>query len=460
MKIEVVILGAGEGKRMCSALPKVLHRLGGKTLLQHVLDACAQLRPSACHLVVGHGADQVRQSVADTALNCIEQSQQLGTGHAVLQALPAIADDALVLVLYADVPLVSSASLQALVRKAEQGLALLTAEVPDPTGYGRILRSDQGDQSDQGDLVGVVEQRDASAAQQAICEINSGIMAAPAGLLRELLPQVGNDNAQGEYYLPDVLSLAVGQGRTVATVRIENPIDILGVNDRLQLNTLEREYQRRLAAQLMREGVTLADAQRIDIRGELVCERDVFIDANVLFEGRVSLASGVTIGANSVLINCEVGAGVEVKPFSHLEGAVIGSDCSIGPFARLRPDTRLESSVRIGNFVETKKSHIRAGSKVNHLSYIGDCQMGEAVNIGAGTITCNYDGAHKHTTHIGDGVFVGSNTTLVAPLSIEAGGFVGAGSIITKPVAKDQLAISRARQRNLDGWQRPVKKEN
>jgi bifunctional UDP-N-acetylglucosamine pyrophosphorylase/glucosamine-1-phosphate N-acetyltransferase len=453
MKIEVVILGAGEGKRMHSALPKVLHRLAGQSLLQHVLDTSAALQPAACHLVVGHGADEVRQSVADTSVNCIEQSQQLGTGHAVLQALPAIADDAVVLVLYADVPLVSAASLQALLQAAVLGPALLTAQVSDPSGYGRIVRDDAGE------LMAVVEQRDASLEQQAISEINSGILAAPAGLLRELLPQVGNDNAQGEYYLPDVLSLAVAQGRSVATVRVDNPIEILGVNDRLQLNQLEREYQRRRAAELMRAGVTLADAGRIDMRGVLVCEPDVFIDANVLFEGHVSLASGVSIGANCVLIDCEVGAGVVVQPFSHLEGVVIGRDCSIGPFARLRPDTRLEPGVRIGNFVETKKSHIRAGSKVNHLSYIGDCQMGEAVNIGAGTITCNYDGAHKHTTQLGDGVFVGSNSTLVAPVSIESGGFVGAGSIITRSVAKDQLAVSRARQRNLDGWQRPSKKE-
>jgi len=457
MNIEVIILAAGEGKRMRSTLPKVLHCLAGTSLLQHVLNTSAQLQANACHVVVGHGADQVRQSLADTPsdtpLVWVEQSTQLGTGHAVLQALPGVADDAVVLVLYADVPLVSADCLLELLQLAQQGPALLTADLSDPMGYGRILRDGTGA------LVGVVEQRDASVAEQDITEINTGILAAPAALLKQLLPAVGNDNAQAEYYLPDVLALAVAQGHPVASVCVANPIDVLGVNDRAQLNQLEREYQRRQAHDLMLGGVTLIDAARIDIRGQLNCQQDVVIDANTLFEGKVSLAAGVTIGANCVLIDCEVGTGVEVKPFSHLQGVVIGSDCRIGPFARLRPDTRLEAGVHIGNFVETKKSHIRAGSKIKHLSYIGDCQMGEAVNIGAGTITCNYDGAHKHTTHIGDGVFVGSNSTLVAPISIESGGFVGAGSIITKPVNANQLAICRAKQRNLDGWKRPVKKD-
>jgi bifunctional UDP-N-acetylglucosamine pyrophosphorylase/glucosamine-1-phosphate N-acetyltransferase len=454
MSIEIVILAAGEGKRMQSALPKVLHRLAGKTLLQHVLDTSALLQPEACHVVVGHGAQQVRLSQADAVVNWVEQAQQLGTGHAVLQALPAVADDAVVLILYADVPLVSADCLHALLQLAATGPALLTAQVADPGGYGRIVRDAQGA------LVAVVEQRDATPEQAAITEINTGIMAAPASLLKELLPLVGSDNAQAEYYLPDVLALAVSRGMPVATAQVARPIEILGVNDRMQLNQLEREFQRNQAEQLMCSGVTLADAARIDIRGELSCESDVFIDANVLFQGRVSLAGGVSIGANCVLIDCELGSGVRVEPFSHLEGVVIGSDCSIGPFARLRPDTRLEPGVRIGNFVETKNSHIRAGSKVSHLSYIGDCEMGESVNIGAGTITCNYDGAHKHVTSIGDGVFVGSNATLVAPLSIAPGAFVGAGSTVTKPVEEKQLAISRAKQRNLDGWQRPVKKEN
>ncbi len=456
--IEVIILAAGAGQRMRSALPKALHRLAGTSLLQHVLNTSAQLPASACHVVVGHGADQVRQSLADTppdtALRWVEQSEQLGTGHAVLQALPDVADDAVVLVLYADVPLVGVGCLLELLQRAQHGPALLTTELSDPKGYGRILRDAAGA------LVGVVEQRDASVAEQAITEINTGILAVPAALLKKLLPAVGNDNAQAEYYLPDVLALAVAQRLPVASVCVANPIDVLGVNNRAQLNQLEREYQRRQAHQLMLGGVTLIDAARIDIRGELSCEADVVIDANTLFEGKVSLATGVTIGTNCVLIDCEVGSGVEVKPFSHLQGVVIGSDCSIGPFARLRPDTHLEAGVRIGNFVETKKSHIRAGSKINHLSYIGDCQMGEAVNIGAGTIICNYDGAHKHATHIGDGVFVGSNSTLVAPVSIEAGGFVGAGSIITKPVHENQLAISRAKQRNLNDWKRPVKKDD
>jgi bifunctional UDP-N-acetylglucosamine pyrophosphorylase/glucosamine-1-phosphate N-acetyltransferase len=453
MNTEIIVLAAGEGKRMRSALPKVLHLLAGKTLLQHVLDTAAELEPSGCHLVVGHGAEQVRQSQADSELSWVEQTQQLGTGHAVLQALPGVPDEAVVLVLYADVPLVSVACLRALLKQAVTGPALLTAELVDPQGYGRIVRDGEGQ------LEAVVEQRDASTEQAAITEINTGILAAPAALLKELLPLVGSENAQGEYYLPDVLALAVERGISVATTQVARSIEIQGVNDRSQLNQLEREYQRGQAEQLMRDGVTLADAGRLDIRGELRCASDVFIDANVLIEGRVSLATGVSIGANCVLIDCEVAAGVRIEPFSHLEGAVVGSDCRIGPFARLRPDTRLESGVRLGNFVETKKSHIRAGSKVNHLSYIGDCQMGAAVNIGAGTIICNYDGAHKHVTSMGDGVFVGSNSTLVAPLSIAAGGFIGAGSTITKPVEENQLALARAKQRNLDGWKRPVKEE-
>lgn len=453
MKIEVIILAAGEGKRMHSALPKVLHPLAGKTLLQHVLDTAAQLQPEACHLVVGHGAQQVRQSQAETRLNWVEQQQQLGTGHAVLQALPGVNDEAVVLILYADVPLVNTACLQALLGQAVTGPALLTAELADPEGYGRIIRNAEEE------LVAVVEQRDASSEQATITEINTGILAAPASLLKELLPLVGNDNDQGEYYLPDVLALAVERGITVATTQVTRPIEIQGVNDRLQLNQLERAYQRGMAEQLMRSGVTLADADRVDIRGELQCETDVYIDTNVLFEGKVSLAANVSIGANCVLIDCEVAEGVQIQPFSHLKGVTIGRDCLIGPFARLRPDTHLAAGVRIGNFVETKKSHIRAGSKINHLSYIGDCQMGSGVNVGAGTITCNYDGAHKHVTSIGDGAFVGSNSTLVAPLSIEAGGYVGAGSIITKPVEENQLALARAKQRNLDGWKRPVKEE-
>ena len=453
MKLEVIVLAAGEGKRMQSAQAKVLHALGGKPLLQHVLDTVAMLQPSACHVVTGHDGQQVREQLQHNAVSWVEQREQLGTGHAVLQALPAVAKDATVLVLYADVPLVRPESLQSLLELAAEAPALLTAEVADSSGYGRILRDSDGA------LVAVVEEKDATPAQRAIAEINTGILAAPARLLREYLPRVGNDNAQGEYYLPDILSHAVNDNIPVATVSVESEIEILGVNDRAQLNLVEREYQQRRAGKLMRGGVTLADAGRIDIRGSLDCGRDVFIDANVLFEGEVSLGDGTRIGANCVLIDCRIGAGVEVKPFCHLEGVVVGDSCAVGPFARLRPETRLETGVRIGNFVETKKAHIGSGSKVNHLSYIGDCEMGGQANIGAGTITCNYDGVNKHLTRIGDGAFVGSNATLVAPLVIGNGGFVGAGSTVTKDVGDEQLAVSRPRQRNLDGWQRPKKED-
>ncbi len=454
IKLEVIILAAGEGKRMQSSLPKVLHQLAGKPLLQHVLDSSKALAPEFTHVVIGFGGEQVRDSLQQAAVNWVEQQEQLGTGHAVMQALPAVADDAVVLVLYGDVPLVQAGSLQALLQQAAHAPALLTARVANPAGYGRILRNQQGQ------LLAVVEQADATPEQQQIDEINTGILAAPASLLKELLPRVANNNSQDEYYLPDILALAVEQGMAVATASVDSELEILGVNDRLQLQQLEREYQRRQAQELMLAGVTLADAERVDIRGRVRCGRDSFVDANVLFEGEVRLGSGVSVGANCVLIDCEIGNGVEIKPFSYLEGVVVGDDCQIGPFARLRPEVRLEPGVRIGNFVEIKKSRIGAGSKVSHLSYVGDCEMGAGVNIGAGTITCNYDGTNKHLTTIGNGVFIGSNSTLIAPLEISAGGFVGAGSTITRKVAPDQLAISRTKQRNLDGWKRPAKKED
>jgi bifunctional UDP-N-acetylglucosamine pyrophosphorylase/glucosamine-1-phosphate N-acetyltransferase len=454
MNLEVIILAAGQGKRMQSSLPKVLHPLAGKPLLQHVLDTSKALNPVLTHVVTGFGSEEVRDSLQQAGVNWVEQRDQLGTGHAVMQALPAVADDAIVLVLYGDVPLVQTASLHSLLEQAQQTPALLTARVSNPAGYGRVVRDQQGQ------LLAVVEQADATPEQQQIDEINTGILAAPASLLKELLPRVGNNNSQEEYYLPDILALAAKDGTTIATASVDSELEILGVNDRLQLQQLEREYQRRLAQQLMLAGVTLADAERIDIRGQVQCGRDSFVDANVLFEGQVSLGSDVSIGANCVLIDCEIGDGVEIKPFSHLEGVVVGDDCQIGPFARLRPDVRLEPGARIGNFVEIKKSRIGAGSKVSHLSYIGDCDMGTGVNIGAGTITCNYDGANKHLTKIGNGVFVGSNATLVAPLEIADGGFVGAGSTITRKVEPDQLAISRTKQRNLNGWKRPAKKED
>ncbi|MCB1842416.1 MAG: bifunctional UDP-N-acetylglucosamine diphosphorylase/glucosamine-1-phosphate N-acetyltransferase GlmU [Halioglobus sp.] len=451
MKLEVVILAAGQGTRMKSELPKVLHPVGGRPLLAHVISTAQLLEPAALHVVIGHGAELVQEALADCPINWVLQEERLGTGHAVAQALPAIAPDSVVLVLYGDVPLTRPATLRALVEAASAGPALLTAELADPSGYGRILRDASGA------LTGVVEHKDASPAELRIHEINTGLMAAPCSVLATYLPQVKNQNQQGEYYLPDVLALAVAEGQAVATCSAASELEILGVNDRVQLNAVEREYQLRQAQALLREGVSIADASRIDIRGRLECAEDVFIDVGVVFEGHVKLGRGVSIGANCVLRDVSIADGTEIHPMSHLQEAVVGRGCSVGPFARLRPGTVLAAESRIGNFVETKNATIGAGSKVNHLSYIGDCDMGEQVNIGAGTITCNYDGANKHKTTIGEGVFVGSNSTLVAPVTIEAQGFIGAGSTVTKTVEQGALAVGRARQRNIPGWERPSK---
>jgi bifunctional UDP-N-acetylglucosamine pyrophosphorylase/glucosamine-1-phosphate N-acetyltransferase len=451
MKLDIIILAAGQGKRMHSQLPKVLHTVGGLSMLQHVVNSALSLAPVNCHIVIGHGADSVREAFARQPVRFVVQEQQLGTGHAVMQALPAVDDDSTVLILYGDVPLIKPSTLQELLAEAVTGPALLTARVGDPHGYGRILRTKKGR------LLGVVEERDAAPKERLIDEVNTGILAAPSHYLKQFLPRVGNDNAQGEYYLPDIVGLALREGVPVATATATAEIEILGVNNRVQLNRVEREYQQRLAAELMEAGVAIADVSRLDIRGDLDCGRDVSIDVNCVFEGQNSLADGVKVGANCVLIDCRVGAGTEIKPFTHMEGVMTAADCVIGPFARLRPLTDLGEGVRIGNFVETKKSRLGAGSKVNHLSYIGDTEMGDAVNIGAGTITCNYDGANKHQTRLGNGVFIGSNATLVAPLQVEDGGFVGAGSTITRRVEGHQLAISRTRQRNIDGWKRPTK---
>ncbi len=452
MKLEVVILAAGQGTRMKSRLPKVLHTVGGKPLLEHVIRTAQGLDPAAIHVVIGHGCEQVRQALAQYHINWVTQAQQLGTGHAVLQALPAIASDSVVLVLYGDVPLTKLSTLQDLVRQAKEGPALLTATLQNPQGYGRILRDAKGA------LVAVVEDKDASASQREIREINTGLLAAPHRDFQEYLPRVENKNQQAEYYLPDILSLAVARGQTVASCTAISELEILGVNDRVQLNQVEREYQRRLAETLMRQGVHIADAARLDIRGSLSCGEEVSIDVNVVFEGQVTLGNGVSVGANCVLCDVSVAEDSVIHPMSHLQETVIGKACSVGPYARLRPGTVLADGARVGNFVETKKANIGAGSKVNHLSYIGDCEMGADVNIGAGTITCNYDGVNKHQTEIGSGVFVGSNSTLVAPLCIEEQGFVAAGSTVIKTVGKGELAVSRAVQRNIQGWNRPAKR--
>jgi bifunctional UDP-N-acetylglucosamine pyrophosphorylase / glucosamine-1-phosphate N-acetyltransferase len=451
MNLEVIILAAGQGTRMKSQLPKVLHPVAGRPMLQQVVETAQALAPRAIHVVVGHGAEQVEASLAGYPLNWVSQQQQLGTGHAVLQALPAVQDDSTVLVLYGDVPLIRAETLRALAQAAAAGPALLTARVLQPAGYGRILRDNTGK------LLGVVEHKDATDKELAIDEINTGLLAAPAADLKSYLPAVNNENAQGEFYLPDVLSMAVVDGRNVASCVAESELEILGVNDRVQLGQVEREFQRRQAEQLMRDGVAVADASRLDIRGTLRCGADVKIDVNVVFEGEVSLGDGVSIGPNCVLVNTVVAAGAAIHAMSHLEEAQVGEGANVGPYARLRPGTELSSGARVGNFVETKKARIGAGSKVNHLSYVGDCEMGSGVNIGAGTITCNYDGVNKHQTRMGDGVFVGSNSTLVAPLEIADGGFVGAGSTVTKAVGAEELAVSRAKQRNIRGWQRPGK---
>jgi bifunctional UDP-N-acetylglucosamine pyrophosphorylase / glucosamine-1-phosphate N-acetyltransferase len=452
MKLEVVILAAGQGTRMKSRLPKVLHTVGGKSLLEHVILTAQALQPAAVHVVVGHGSDQVRQALAHYDINWVIQEQQLGTGHAVMQALPAISSGSVVLVLYGDVPLTRLSTLQHLVQHAQQGPALLTATLQNPQGYGRILRDENGA------LLAVVEDKDATASQRQIREINTGLLAAPLHDFNDYLPRVENRNRQAEYYLPDIISLAVADGREVASCTASSELEILGVNDRVQLNQVEREYQRRRAEELMRQGVSIADAGRLDIRGSLSCGEEVSIDINVVFEGAVTLGNGVSIGANCVLHDVKVADGATIHPMSHLQDVVVGRSCNVGPFARLRPGTVLADGARIGNFVETKQANIGADSKVNHLSYIGDCDMGAQVNIGAGTITCNYDGVNKHRTEIGNGVFVGSNSTLVAPLRIEDQGFVAAGSTVTRSVDKGDLAVSRAQQRNIQGWKRPGKR--
>ena len=452
--LEVVVLAAGRGTRMRSRLPKVLHTLAGQPLLTHVLNTARQLAPARLHVVVGHGADLVKQAVAAPDVSFHIQSEQLGTGHAVLQALPSCAPESTVLVLFGDVPLIDAALLQQVAASASHGPVVLAAKLEDPTGYGRILRSATGN------FKAVVEQKDATDEQLRVTEVNTGVIAAPATRLKDLLHRVGNDNQQGEYYLPDVLALAVTDGDPVSVVTTDDALAIQGINDRLQLEQLERLYQRRYAEQLMRDGVALRDRQRIDIRGTLRCGQDVVIDINTVIEGEVVLDDGVTVGAHCVLRNCHIAAGTVVDAYSYIDGAIIEENCRIGPFARIRPGTQLGSGARIGNFVETKNSRFGIGSKANHLAYIGDSDVGDACNIGAGTITCNYDGVNKHRTQLGDGVFVGSNSTLVAPLQLADGCFVGAGSTVTDNADAETLVIGRARQRAISGWQRPISKKD
>ena len=453
MNLSIIILAAGQGTRMCSSRPKVLHPLAGRPLLAHVIDTARELQPADIHVVIGHGADQVQRDFADTDIQWVLQAEQLGTGHAVAQAMPAIPDGNCVLVMYGDVPLVSRATLEPLCSLAEQGMAaLLTAELDDPGGYGRILHHADGS------ICGIVEQKDASASERALKEINTGFVAAPAARLRRWVAALDNNNAQGEFYLTDVIARAVTEGTSVRGVMADDITEVLGINDRKQLAVQERCYQQRQAERCLQAGVTLADPARFDLRGTLTAGEDVLIDVNAVLEGNIVLGNRVSIGPNVVMRNATVGDDVTILANCVIEDAEIGSRSRIGPFARLRPETRLSTNTHIGNFVEIKKSDVGEGSKVNHLSYIGDTSIGTDVNIGAGTITCNYDGANKHRTIIGDRVFIGSDTQLVAPVEVKEGATIGAGSTITRDVEANELALSRAAQKTRSGWKRPVKK--
>ena len=436
---------------MHSNLPKVLHPLAGKPMLSHVIDAARQLSPQTLCLVYGHGGDAVRSTLDAPDLAWALQEPQLGTGHAVQQALPYLKSGGVSLVLYGDVPLIQVETLKKLLHAAQDALAILTVELADPSGYGRIVRNSDGL------VVRIVEQKDSSVEQQQIREINTGIMAMPTAHLGEWLEGLSNDNAQKEYYLTDIVGRAINAGVPIRTTQPKYEWEVLGVNSKVQLAELERITQRRTAEQLMEEGVRLADPARLDVRGELLCGRDVFIDVNCVFEGHVELADAVEIGPNCVLKNTRIGAGSRLAAFTHIDGAVIGADGVIGPFARLRPGTELAEDVHIGNFVEVKKSRISAHSKASHLAYIGDAIIGSRVNVGAGTITCNYDGVNKFQTIIEDDVFIGSDTQLVAHVTVGRGATLGAGTTLTKNAPPDTLTISRARQVSIPGWKRPVK---
>lgn len=438
---------------MQSALPKVLHPLGGKPLLANVLETARALSPEKICVIYGHGGERVLSALPDSDLVWIEQAEQLGTGHALMQALPALDKQGSTLVLFGDVPLLKTETLCKLVDAAKKNaFALLTAELEKPFGYGRIIRA-----PDDGNVIAIVEEKDASTEQKLIREINTGVMLIPNAFLHDWLPKIENSNQQKEYYLTDIIALAVNNGIDIAAVQPEDAWEILGVNNKAHLAELERIYQSEYARKLLAQGVTLADPSRIDIRGQLTCGRDVEIDVNCIFEGRVVLGDHVKIKANSILKDVSVSAGAVIAPFSLIEDAEIGANTQVGPYARIRPGTRLGSDVRVGNFVEIKNSTIANASKANHLSYIGDTEIGENVNIGAGTITCNYDGANKHRTIIENNVFVGSDTQLVAPVKVTEGSTIGAGSTITRDTPSGKLTLSRAKQVSIDGWVRPVK---
>jgi bifunctional UDP-N-acetylglucosamine pyrophosphorylase/glucosamine-1-phosphate N-acetyltransferase len=455
--MNVVILAAGMGKRMQSALPKVLHPLAGKPLLQHVIDTSRSLEPSKLCVIYGHGGAAVPAMVqkwaeaTGTTIETALQQPQLGTGHAVMQAVPQLDEAAPTLVLYGDVPLTTAQSLRQLVEAAgTDKLGIMTVEQSNPFGLGRIIRED-------GQIRRIVEEKDATAAERAICEINSGIMVVPTRHLKKWLAALSNHNAQGEYYLTDIVAQAVADGVPVVSSQPSAEWEVAGVNSKVQLAELERRHQLNIATALLEQGVTLMDPARIDVRGELVCGRDVTIDVGCVFEGRVELGEGVTVGAHSVLVNATIRAGAQLKPFCHIEDAVVGDKSQIGPYARLRPGTVLGEDVHVGNFVEIKNSQVAAHSKANHLAYVGDATVGSRVNIGAGTITCNYDGANKFRTVIEDDAFIGSDSQLVAPVTVGAGATLGAGTTLTKDAPAGKLTISRPKQITIEGWKRPVK---
>ena len=452
--LNVIILAAGKGTRMKSDLPKVLHPLAGQPLLGHVLAAADTLNPEKICVVYGHGGETLPQAIQRPELAWAKQEPQLGTGHAVQQAVPHLDPAALCLILYGDVPLTRPETLQEMVRIAETGaIALLTVRLANPSGYGRIVRNAQGA------VTRIVEHKDASPEELALNEVNTGILCLPAGKLAGWLAKLTNNNAQGEYYLTDVIGMAASEGETVMPCHPAAEWEVLGINSRQQLAELERTYQRNLAEALMTQGVTLIDPARIDVRGRLTCGRDVLIDINAVFEGQVTLGDGVKVGANCVLKDVDVGAGVEIKPFCHIESAKLGARALIGPYARIRPGTVLDEEAHVGNFVELKNAQVGFNSKINHLSYVGDATVGRKVNIGAGTITCNYDGANKHRTVIEDEAFIGSDTQLVAPVTVGKGATLGAGTTLTKDAPAGQLTLSRAKQVTLPGWQRPEKKK-
>ena len=452
--LNIVILAAGKGTRMNSTLPKVIHQLAGTPMLAHVVTAAKKLNPSKICVVHGFGGELVQKIITDNSIIWANQAEQNGTGHAVQQTVSHLDSDSITLILFGDVPLISDETCKRVVDQAQTGaLAVLTIHLEDPTGYGRILRNESDG------ITAIVEQKEATVEQRNITEVNTGIMAMSSGNLIQWLKQLKSDNAQGEYYLTDIVSLAVAEGVKVVGVTASNVTEVFGVNSKKDLAYLERQYQKQQADLLMTKGVTLADPSRIDVRGCLSCDQDVSIDINSIFEGTVKLGAGVKVGAHCYIRDSEVAEGVIIAPFSHIDGAVIGKNCRIGPYARIRPGTSLSDQAHIGNFVEIKNSDVGSETKINHLSYVGDATVGKDVNIGAGTITCNYDGVNKHRTVIEDGVFIGSDTQLIAPVTVGSGATIAAGSTITRNAPAGELSLSRGRQVTIKGWKRPAKKD-